>query len=331
MATRPLEWDAVYVAGTPPPWDIGRPQPAFVRLADSGLLCGRVLDVGCGTGEHTLLAAAHGADAVGADVSPSAIEQARGKAAERGVNARFEVADTLNLGQLRMTFDTVIDSRAVPRLRRRGARPVRHQPGAGAAVRRQLLPAVLQRPPARRLGPPPGSPGRARHRVRRRLERHRHRGGRVRDQPPDPVPRRPRPGWPPSAGCAPSNLDVKTLMPCGVDAISATAVPRPERHVHARRVDMSRPLTIRARRAGRRRCRSGGRPRGAPYGALGWRHPPPPFGRARSCPVIGVRGGHDRTYRRGPPLSERAVHKAVDRLCKHAGSTVHRRGTALCI
>ena len=70
MTTPPRDWDAVYKAATPPPWDIGRPQPAFVRLADSGLLCGAVLDAGCGTGEHALLAAARGADAVGVDVSP---------------------------------------------------------------------------------------------------------------------------------------------------------------------------------------------------------------------------------------------------------------------
>jgi SAM-dependent methyltransferase len=35
---------------------------------------------------------------------------ARAKAAERGVTARFEVADALHLGTLGMTFDTVIDS-----------------------------------------------------------------------------------------------------------------------------------------------------------------------------------------------------------------------------
>jgi SAM-dependent methyltransferase len=110
MTTQPPDWDAVYDAATPPPWDIGRPQPAFVRLADSGLLCGRVLDVGCGTGEHGLLAAARGADVVGVDVSPRAIDHARAKAAERGVVARFEVADALHLGQLGITFDTVIDS-----------------------------------------------------------------------------------------------------------------------------------------------------------------------------------------------------------------------------
>jgi len=103
-------WDSVYAADAPAPWDIGGPQQAFVRLAGRGLLCGRVLDAGCGTGEHTLLAAAAGADAVGVDISPRAIEQARGKAAERGVMARFEVADALRLGDLGMTADTVIDS-----------------------------------------------------------------------------------------------------------------------------------------------------------------------------------------------------------------------------
>jgi SAM-dependent methyltransferase len=104
------DWDAVYASATPPPWDIGGPQPAFVRLADSGLLAGRVLDAGCGTGEHTLLAAARGADPAGVDVSPRAIEQARRKAAERELSARFEVADALNLGELGWVFDTVIDS-----------------------------------------------------------------------------------------------------------------------------------------------------------------------------------------------------------------------------
>jgi cyclopropane fatty-acyl-phospholipid synthase-like methyltransferase len=94
----------------PPPWDIGRPQPVFARLADSGLLGGRVLDSGCGTGEHTLLAAEHGADAVGIDLSARAIGQARQKAAERGVTVRFEVGDALDLGSLGLTFDTVIDS-----------------------------------------------------------------------------------------------------------------------------------------------------------------------------------------------------------------------------
>jgi len=103
-------WDQAYASSAPAPWDIGRPQPAFVRLADGGQLCGRLLDAGCGTGENTLLAAARGADAAGVDISPRAIAQAREKAAGRGLAVRFEVADALNLGQLGMAFDMVIDS-----------------------------------------------------------------------------------------------------------------------------------------------------------------------------------------------------------------------------
>ena len=109
MTTPSAGWDSAYQDHLPP-WDIGRPQPAFVRLAGSGLLSGRVLDAGCGTGEHALLAAGHGATAMGVDLSALAIEKARGKAAERGLTARFEVADALHLERLGESFDTVIDS-----------------------------------------------------------------------------------------------------------------------------------------------------------------------------------------------------------------------------
>jgi cyclopropane fatty-acyl-phospholipid synthase-like methyltransferase len=109
-------WDESYTGSTPAPWDIGRPQPAFAGLASGGLLRGRLIDVGCGTGEQTLLAAAAGADALGVDISSRAIERAREKAAAREVNARFQVADalhladTLHLGDLGETFDTATDS-----------------------------------------------------------------------------------------------------------------------------------------------------------------------------------------------------------------------------
>jgi len=121
-------WDDAYAGSVPPAWDLGQPQPAFVRLAEQGLLAGTVLDAGCGTGEQTLLAASHGADALGVDVSPLALEIARGKAAARGIpaaaggqvgpaaaggqvgSARFEVADALKLGELGLGFDTIIDS-----------------------------------------------------------------------------------------------------------------------------------------------------------------------------------------------------------------------------
>ena len=104
------EWDDSYTAGPPPPWDIGRPQRAFARLADEGRLTGRVLDAGCGSGENALLAASRGADVTGIDVAPTAIARARAKASERGLTARFDVADALDLGLLSLTVDTVIDS-----------------------------------------------------------------------------------------------------------------------------------------------------------------------------------------------------------------------------
>src|SRR5215204_4537167 len=48
-----LPWDASYQDG-PPPWDIGQPQPAIVRLESKGGVTGMVLDAGCGTGENAL-------------------------------------------------------------------------------------------------------------------------------------------------------------------------------------------------------------------------------------------------------------------------------------
>ncbi|HUJ67774.1 MAG TPA: class I SAM-dependent methyltransferase, partial [Acidimicrobiales bacterium] len=102
-------WDDSY-AGESPPWDIGRPQQAFVRLAETGGLRGALLDAGCGTGEHTILAARHGASALGIDVSARAIEIARRKAAEQAADASFEVVDALSLGSLGEVFDTVVDS-----------------------------------------------------------------------------------------------------------------------------------------------------------------------------------------------------------------------------
>lgn len=94
---------------TPPPWDIGRPQPAFRALADAGELRGRVLDVGCGTGEHALLAAGLGLDATGVDLAATALRTAEDKARERGHAARFVQLDAQNLGELGEVYDTVLD------------------------------------------------------------------------------------------------------------------------------------------------------------------------------------------------------------------------------
>jgi SAM-dependent methyltransferase len=101
-------WDASYRDGKAP-WDLGRPQPALAELAEAGGFTGRVLDAGCGSGEHALMAAASGLPVLGVDVAETAIGLAREKAAARSLEAEFEVADALDLGALDRTFDTVID------------------------------------------------------------------------------------------------------------------------------------------------------------------------------------------------------------------------------
>jgi SAM-dependent methyltransferase len=104
------DWDETYRRDAPPPWDIGRPQPAFVALADAGLIRGAVFDAGCGTGEHTLFAASLGATAYGVDLSPVAIERARAKAAQRGLDARFDAGDLLSISLPAAAYDTLLDS-----------------------------------------------------------------------------------------------------------------------------------------------------------------------------------------------------------------------------
>lgn len=106
--------DFVAMYSSTPPWDIGRPQPAFLPLAASGHIHGRVLDAGCGTGEHALMAAGSGLEAVGIDPAIPAIKKAKAKAEARGLQGRvrFLVGDALDrttMGALG-TFDTVIDS-----------------------------------------------------------------------------------------------------------------------------------------------------------------------------------------------------------------------------
>jgi SAM-dependent methyltransferase len=101
-------FDDAYKSRTAP-WVIGEPQPAIVDLERAGWVRGKVLDVGCGTGEHTILLTRLGYDVLGIDFAPHAVEQARANAAQQRVDARFEVADAMNLGD-EPAYDTIVDS-----------------------------------------------------------------------------------------------------------------------------------------------------------------------------------------------------------------------------
>ncbi len=104
-------WEEMY--RETPPWDIGRPQPVFVNLfRDGEIKPGRVLDVGCGTGENAMFLAENGCSVAGVDIAHRAIEIAREKAAKRHLHVDFSVCDVLTLGSCfrEGEFDTVIDS-----------------------------------------------------------------------------------------------------------------------------------------------------------------------------------------------------------------------------
>ena len=100
-------FDRAYREGTVP-WVIGAPQAAVVALEREGRISGTVLDIGCGTGEHTILLARLGYDVLGVDTSPEAVARARENAERQGVAARFAVADAMRLEPAR--YDTILDS-----------------------------------------------------------------------------------------------------------------------------------------------------------------------------------------------------------------------------
>jgi SAM-dependent methyltransferase len=104
-----LPWDASYHDG-PAPWDVGRPQPAVVRVASGGGFAGAVLDAGCGTGENALHVASLGLPVLGVDVAETALAIAREQAAHRSIKVEFATADALRLERLGRSFETVLDS-----------------------------------------------------------------------------------------------------------------------------------------------------------------------------------------------------------------------------
>jgi 2-polyprenyl-3-methyl-5-hydroxy-6-metoxy-1,4-benzoquinol methylase len=76
------------------PWNIAEP-PALLRdlLASGRIAPCRMIEAGCGTGNHARFLAAHGFDVTGVDIAPTALALARRGAASEGLECRFVEAD----------------------------------------------------------------------------------------------------------------------------------------------------------------------------------------------------------------------------------------------
>ena len=89
-------------------WDIGRPKPPFVEIADQVL--GPVLDAGCGTGDNSIYFASRGLQVIGIDFVEEAILKAKSKANGRNLPVEFIVKDAVELEKWDLKFNSVIDS-----------------------------------------------------------------------------------------------------------------------------------------------------------------------------------------------------------------------------
>src|SRR3990167_3295994 len=106
-------FERMYQAGQKP-WRNHLPQKSledFFRIVKKEVGNAKILDIGCGDGWISIIAAKEGHEVLGIDSSPSAIKEAMSAANEKGLTnkLRFEVGDALGLPYDDNFFDAVID------------------------------------------------------------------------------------------------------------------------------------------------------------------------------------------------------------------------------
>jgi SAM-dependent methyltransferase len=127
-----INWNDRYREGNLP-WDTGRPSSELQHvLSQNAIQPCRALDIGCGTGTNSVWLAQQGFEVTGIDLAPLAIERAEKRAVAAGVNARFVVADILDLPQLNGPFAFFFDRGCYHAVRRDAPQQY------SAAVARQL-------------------------------------------------------------------------------------------------------------------------------------------------------------------------------------------------
>jgi len=91
------------------PWDIGV-REELESLVESGRIqSGRAIDLGCGAGANAIYLAQNGFEVTGVDFAEAAIEKARARAKEAGVQISFIVDDLTSLRHVSGTFDFLLD------------------------------------------------------------------------------------------------------------------------------------------------------------------------------------------------------------------------------
>lgn len=100
------------------PWDQPLPPPEIVALAEE-LPPGKALDLGCGLGRSCLYLAQHGWRCDGVDFVPEAIELARQRAVEAGLDdcVRFTIGSVTHLEGMEPPYDLAIDIGCMHNLR----------------------------------------------------------------------------------------------------------------------------------------------------------------------------------------------------------------------
>ena len=96
-----------YVNGTAS-WDIGKPKPPFIKIAQQ--VVSPVLDAGCGTGDTAIFFASRGLKVTGIDFVEDAILKAKAKVEGKNLSVDFFAKDATRLNEWDEKFNTVIDS-----------------------------------------------------------------------------------------------------------------------------------------------------------------------------------------------------------------------------
>jgi SAM-dependent methyltransferase len=90
-------------------WDKGEPALKLETAVQQGVIKpGRVVELGCGSGNDAVFLAKHGFEVTGIDISPTALSYAAMRAEEAGVHVNWVLADVLALPELG-TFDFIFD------------------------------------------------------------------------------------------------------------------------------------------------------------------------------------------------------------------------------